>query len=89
MPLNKETKPNRQDTAQGQFLSEVQLVWILFSFFYSGCPTKAKKYSLPYYLPLAGIRSDEFIPFPKGISTKWNNFVRDLNSSRWFHLLQR
>ena len=36
-----------------------------FSFFYTGCWTKVKEPSLPYYLPRAGGRIIRFIPFPR------------------------
>ena len=36
-----------------------------FCFSYTGCLTKAKKPGMPYYLPIAGGRKIEFIPFPK------------------------
>ena len=34
-----------------------------FSFSWTGCLTKAKEPSLPYYLPIAGGRGIGFIPF--------------------------
>ena len=48
------------DVTQGQFSSGVKLVWIqeLF-FFYTGCLTKFKEHSLPYYLPIAVGRPDD------------------------------
>ena len=52
-----------------------------FSFFKTSCHTKVKKYSLSYYLLIAGRRIVVFIPFPKGISVMWNanGIVQDLN----------
>ena len=40
---------------------------VIFSFSKTGCLTKAKEPSLPYYLPIAGARTDGFIPFPKAL----------------------
>ena len=56
-----------QDMTQCQFSSEVPLVWIIFSFSLTGCCTKAKEASLPYYLSIAGGRWDEFVPFPRAL----------------------
>ena len=36
-----------------------------FFFSYTSCLTKAEEPSLPYYLPIAGGRIIEFIPFPR------------------------
>ena len=36
-----------------------------FFFSKTSCPTKAKEFSLPYYLPIAGGRIIGFIPFPR------------------------
>ena len=36
-----------------------------FSFSKTSCLTKAEEPSLPYYLPIAGERIIEFIPFPR------------------------
>ena len=35
------------------------------SFSYTSCLTKAEETSLPYYLPIAGVRIIGFIPFPR------------------------
>ena len=55
-------------------------------------PTKTKEPCLPNYLPVVGGRTAGFLPFPKGISTKWNaekSIVQDLNSRHRFHILLR
>ena len=36
-----------------------------FSFSYSGCLTEAKEPSMPYYLLIAGERTDGLMPFPR------------------------
>ena len=42
----------------------------LFSFSLTGCFIKAKNSSLPYYLPIVGERTDEFMPFPRESEVK-------------------
>ena len=34
-------------------------------------PSQGERTSLPYYLPIATVRRDGFMPFPKGINAKW------------------
>ena len=41
------------------------MVWIQFSFSYNGYFAEAKEPNLLYYLPIAGERTDGFMPFPK------------------------
>ena len=66
------------------------LMWSLtglnseFSFILSGCLTKAKGLSLPYYLPIAGGRIIGFIAFPKGISAVWK--MQSALSRIWTHV---
>ena len=36
-----------------------------FSFYKISCPTKAEESSLPCYLPIVGVRTIGFIPFPR------------------------
>ena len=50
-----------------------------FFFFYSGCPTKAKEPSLPYYSPITGERRNGFMFF----QVKGHSFVQDLNSGSY------
>ena len=60
-------KPNprlKQDPKQGPFLREVLLAWIQFSFSLTDCLTKAKEFSLPFYLSKARRRIDAFMLFP-------------------------
>ena len=60
------TPPLGQDMTQGQFLSEVQQVWIQsFPSPRLVFVTKAEEPSLSNYLPIAGGRIIGFIPFPR------------------------
>ena len=58
-----------------------------FSSSETSCLAKAKDPSLPYYLPVAGGRTDGFMCFP---SMTWNtnSFIQDLNSDNQFHFFQ-
>ena len=55
-----------QDVAQGQFFSgSLTGLNSDFSFSQTGCWTKAKEPSLPFYLPINGGRIIGFMPFPR------------------------
>ena len=57
---------NRLDVTQIQFLSRVKAgLNSEFSFFLTGYQTKAKEPSLSYHLPIAGERTDGFMPFSR------------------------
>ena len=71
--MNVFTQPlhNKQDVAQGQFLSGVQPVWILsFPSRLVAIATKAKEPSVPSYLPLADEWKKWILAFSKGKCTK-------------------
>ena len=60
-----------------------------FSFYLTGCFTKVKEFSLPYYLLIA-LRENRWIhAFPKDISMKGNanSLIQALNLGCQFHLL--
>ena len=46
---------------------------------------------MSHYLHIAAVRTDGFVPSPKGVNTKWNantlHLVQDLNLRNWFHFL--
>ena len=66
LPYIYPTPPLGQDMTQGQYFKR-SLTGLNseFSFSYTCCLTKAEESSLPYYLPIAGGRIIEFIPFPR------------------------
>ena len=60
------TPTHKQNMTQSQFLKWCLIGLIsVFSFSETGCYTKMKEHSLPYYLLIAGRRIIGFIPFPK------------------------
>ena len=58
-----------------------------FSISQSGCLSKAKNPSLPFYLPIAGGRQEQFESFLRAyaLSETQTTFVQDLNSGFRFH----
>ena len=54
-----------------------------FSFFWTGCRTKVKEHSLPYYLPIAGGRIIGFIPFSR-VLVLWE--MQSALSRIWTHV---
>ena len=55
-----------------------------FSFSWTGCLTKTKEPSPPYYLSISG-ENNWIHTFPKGLRAIWNSLVEDLNSCRCVH----
>ena len=51
--------------------SKTGLNWIEFSFSTTGCLIRTNESSLPNYLAIDR-KGETFMPFPKGISVKWN-----------------
>ena len=70
-----------QGVTQGQFLSRVKPVWIQFSFFETGCLSKAKETSLLFIHSWGG---GKIHAISDGISTKGNAhcLIQDLNTGR-------
>ena len=78
--------PYEQDVIQCQFLRGV---WIQFSFSLTGCCTKVKEPSLPYYLPIARGRIVGFIFFIRllllykvqsALSRIWTQFTMSIST---------
>ena len=68
----------KRDMTQGQFLNEVQQVWIQFSFFQTSCHASVKEPKLSYYLSITGGRIVGFISFARVLAL-WE---RQIVSSR-------
>ena len=73
------------------FLGRVKLVWIQFSF-ETGCLTKARESSLPYYLPIVewewewGVRKNGFMSFPRALAQSEMQIALS-KIWKWFHFL--
>ena len=75
--------------SQVQFLTSHKPTYTFWMVWALNSLIKAKELNLSYYLPIIAGRTDNFTPFSRVFSVKWNTnkFVQDLNLGHQFHFL--